>query len=152
MPIKDIIYLCAIAAVAGVLAWWHHQAVVEGEARITAQDAKARQEQHDADTKTNADTVAQLQQDNVRLKALAAAPAPSVLCVPQVRYVRAGPAPGPAQPAVAPANGASAAGVPAGSGVVDLGEPLRNIEIAAQYAADYRQRLWQWSVRQAHAK
>lgn len=148
--------VATIAAVVGVL-WWRHALIADGEAIRGAADTKARQEQHDADARENADTIQGLRGDQARLLAQLNAPRPNPPTDLRVvsgggmrvtaHQLRPGSAPSPAQSCL-PANGGLDSGLPGGGGGGDVGPGVRDIALAGELLADYRQRLWDLEVKE----
>lgn len=149
LELRLAFYGVLLAAISGWLIYERVHLIDEGEARIKAQDATARAEQKAEDEKTSAGVIDELKTDNQNLRALATKPAPTLrLCVP-TRYVRAAPAPSGAQPSVAPASGESGSGVPPGVTELDIGPAMSDLAFAASAVSVYRDRTWEWAVKQA---
>ena len=151
--ILHIIYLCIIAGIVIVgsagMAWWHHDAILEGERKCHASQEKALEEQHNADSKATTDAVEQLQNDKAQLQeALANRPPPVIRkCGGVLRVERPLPAGGTAASpgASQPPDRAVDSGMPQGSGGGDVGEGVRALAEAGQLLAIYRARLLAWA-------
>lgn len=142
-------YGVLLAAIASWLVYERHHLIVEGEARIKARDTQARAAQKAEDEKTSAGVVNELQSDNEKLRALASEPAPTLrVCITPSR-VRATTAPSRAQPGVAGTAGEGSGGVPAGTAQLDIGTAVRDLKWSTGVVSDYRDRTWEWSVKQA---
>lgn len=150
IPVKDLIYIAVIILCIVGMAWWHHDAVLEGEAKCRAQQQAALEKQHIADVTAAQDVIDGLNQDKTRLQAqLDAKPAP-VIRKCGVQYY-AGQVPAgtstaraqPGEPAVPDGN----PGMPAGSDSGDVGPGVQAIATAGQLLAIYYQRLYQFTVK-----
>lgn len=144
--------VATILGVVGVL-WWRHALIADGEAIRGAADTKARQEQHDADARDSADTISGLRADLARLSAPRPNPPTDLRVVSgggmrvTARQLRPGPPAPAAQPGLPP-NGGLDTGLPGGGGSGDVGPGVRDIALAGELLADYRQRLWDLEVKE----
>jgi hypothetical protein len=159
IPLRFYFYLGALAAISIWLVWWHHSAVLEGEAMIKAADAAAviksnaaREEQRLKDAANAQGAIDGLKTE---LDALRAATPPVVhvrLCqfatlggnsVPST-----GSAPGGA-PAEAPAP-ANLQSVPERTGDgPDVGAGLQDLAFSCGIVEVYRKRTVTWALNQA---
>jgi hypothetical protein len=131
LSLKDYVYLGIIIAVVSGLAWWHHEAVREGEQKVETAQAKAVVEQQAKDTKAAKETTDALNAEIAKIRAAALQPIPVVrLCVAP-RSVPAPAIPGRAQPGEAASRG-DVPSVPEGGGSgPDLGPTLQRLALAA---------------------
>lgn len=159
LEIKLAVYASLLTALAIGLIWWHHQAVIDGEAKIEAADkvavaheqkAIAKQKAADADEAQGVvDALhAQLATLSVQLER-----APTVwLCHPTTSP-RTMPASGGtasrAQPGE-PAQPAVDSGLLSGTGSgTDGGAVLLDIALAGEILATYRERTVDWALKQS---
>lgn len=154
--ILHTVYLCIIAGIVilggAAMIWWHHDAVVEGEAKIEASTHEAVEKQQLADAQASQDVIDGLNQDKLRLQAqIDAKPAPPPLHVCGRVYWVDRPLPqGTSTTRAAagePANPSLDSGVPAGGGSGDVGPGVRAIAEAGELLALYYQRLNEWAVK-----
>lgn len=150
IPTKDLVYLIILLLAVLGMVWWHHDAVMEGEAKCIAAQQKAIVDQRIKDAKASQDAILELQQDKIRLQSqLDAKPPPVIHCRLQ-RYVdrplQPGTTPTRAQPDE-PADGSANTGVLERSSGGDVGAGMLAIAAAGELNALYRQRLYDWSVK-----
>lgn len=151
IPIKDIFYLVVILAVFVGMAWWHHDAVLEGEAKCQAQQREAIAQQHIKDAQASQDAIDELNQDKARLEAqLDSKPPPTVHTCGRLYYTDRPLRPSPNTTRVQPGEPAEPVAdsrVPAGSGGGDVGPGVRAIAAAGQLDALYYARLYEWTLK-----
>lgn len=159
MPVKDIIYLAAIAAIAAGLLWFHHSAVLEGEAKVKASDAAAVvkaqaavQTQKLSDDKLAEGVTNDLKTQISSLTALASAPTPVMrLCNPargsSPVSAKSGTTAG-TQPGAT--DSGSVPGVLSGTNAEpDIGPTVRDITFSCAVVSTYRERLIEWALGQS---
>lgn len=143
IPVKDWIYLGIIAAVASGLLWWHHSAILEGEAKVHAAEQAAYAAQAAKDAENAKQTVDGLNAELAQLRTDALKPIPVVrLCVSAPRVQppaatdggNAVPAPGWGVPSVS-------AGDPGG----DIGPSLQRLAAAADLVSARQRALIEWA-------
>lgn len=122
----------------------------EGAASVKRVDQTAELKQAATDLANAKGTIDELQ---AKLAAIPPAkPAPILrLCIPSGNVRAVASATG-TQPVVAPPAGESASGVPPGTTQLDIGQPVSDLERAAQVVAIYRDTTWDWAVKQAETK
>ena len=159
IPIKDIIYLSLIVTIIAALALWHHQAVLQGEAKVKAADASAVQRQQEAadaqKAKDQEEAKNAIQDLQGQLDSLRSAPHPSDNVVRLCSYAgrpsplsSASPAPPGTQP-TGSANEGRDSGVRSGGGGGDVGPGVRAIAEAGELLAIYREATVEWALKQS---
>jgi len=142
IPVKDWCYLGIIVAVAAGLLWWHHSAVLEGEAKVHAAEQAAYAAQAAKDAQNAKETVSGLNAEIEQLRSDALKPIPVVrLCnAPRVQP----PAASDGGNAV-PAPGWSVPSVSAGDPGGDIGPSLLKLAAAADLIAARNRALIEWA-------
>lgn len=151
IPVKDIIYLLSLIVVIVGMAWWHYDAVREGEYQCQMAQREAVAQQHIKDAQASQDAIDELNQDKIRLQAeLDAKSPPVVRQCGRVFYVdrpmRTPPVTARAQPGE-PALPIPDSRMPAGGGGGDVGPGVRAIAAAGELDALYYSRLYEWSLK-----
>jgi hypothetical protein len=151
LPLKDWAYLGAILVIVLGLAWWHHSAVLEGEAKVRAADARAvlkaqqaAEAQKEADAKTATEAVGGLEHE---LQDLRDHPPP-----PRIVRLRcdlpSGGSPSTTSPGSASTEPRSAASgsVPAVPGpAIDVGPGLQRLALACDELSAEHRALLLWA-------
>jgi hypothetical protein len=125
-PLREWLYLGAILVIVLGLAWWHHSAVLEGEAKVQAADARAvlkaqqaAEAQKEADAQTATEAVGGLQHE---LQDLRDHPPP-----PRVVRLRCDlPSGGPSSPP-SPSSSSTESRPPASGGISSLPGPAPDV-------------------------
>lgn len=158
LSIKDVIYLAIITFVATLLIWWHHEAVVEGEDKVTISQAAALQKQKDAvtaqqlqDKQDSQDAIQQLVSELNAVRA--AAPRLSTLRLCGFAH-NTSPLPvasestGSLKSPDAPAG--TAAPVPGGDTAgTDIGTAVHDIAFVGAVLGAYRDATVEWALKQS---
>lgn len=147
IPIRDYFYLGAILVIALGLAWWHHSAVLEGEAKVHRAEAKAIAAQQVKDEANAKATVDGLKTDLAELRRRATLEPVSVtpvrLCsVPH--GLRTPPAPPGVESGPAPAGSVPGVREGAGDGP-DIGASLRRLARSAELTGVMDRACLRWA-------
>ena len=136
-------YGVVLAAICGVLLYTHHSGYEACRAPQKAAE-KSQVEKDLADAKGTIDEL------RTKLEAMPPSqPAPVLRLCQSPGRVRAQPPSKGTEPIVAPAARESAGGVPQGAPGLDIGQPVSDVERAAEVIAIYRDTTWDWAVKQA---
>jgi hypothetical protein len=157
IPIRFYLYLGALLAISVGLLWWHHSAVLEGEARVRAADAQAvikaeaaKEEQRHKDDENAQGAINGLKSELDALRATT----PPVVHVRLCQFATGGPVPSPGTaPGGAPAEASAPANlqpVPERTGDgPDVGSGLQDLAFSCGIVEVYRKRTVTWALNQA---